>query len=100
MGYFRGNSDLDQLKVIFMTRGTPTEKDWPGMESLRDYMLFQPFSGVPLGVSLERAARPVHDDAIQLVDIMLAFDPMKRLPAGQCLKHHYFANEPKPSDPG
>ena len=27
--YFSSESDLEQLRIIFQARGTPTERDWP-----------------------------------------------------------------------
>ena len=27
--YFAGETDIDQLNMIFQARGTPTEADWP-----------------------------------------------------------------------
>lgn len=35
--YFAAETDIGQLNVILRARGTPTEKDWPGMKSLPDY---------------------------------------------------------------
>ena len=32
--YLAGDSDMGQLKMIFMALGTPTEDDWPNMKVL------------------------------------------------------------------
>ena len=36
---FLGDSEIDQLRKIFMILGTPNEDSWPGVTSLPDYMV-------------------------------------------------------------
>ncbi|KAG1688564.1 Cyclin-dependent kinase 7 [Nymphon striatum] len=46
--FLAGDTDLDQLSKIFQAFGSPTLKDWPGMDSLPDYLMFKSFPPTPL----------------------------------------------------
>lgn len=36
-----GNTDIEQLSLIFQNLGTPTEASWPGATALPHYVEFQ-----------------------------------------------------------
>ncbi|KAG1442315.1 hypothetical protein G6F56_011114 [Rhizopus delemar] len=93
--YVAGESDMDQLTKIFHALGTPTEMDWPGMNSLPDYIQFKTFPKVPLRQYFTAAGV----DALSLLEQMLVFDPNKRWTAEECLGHSYFKNTPLPTPP-
>ena len=75
--YLAGESDLSQLQTIFRALGTPTEEDWPGMTSLPDYHEFQKFPKTPLKTLFTAAS----NDALDLLEKMLLFDPLRRIDA-------------------
>lgn len=45
--FLPGESDLDQLTKIFQVFGNPTEENWPGLNTLSDFIEFKPFTPVP-----------------------------------------------------
>jgi cyclin-dependent kinase 7 len=75
--YLAGDSDINQLHITFRALGTPTEDEWPGLKLLPDYCETQKFSKTPLK-SLFTAAS---SDALDLLEKMLKYDPIKRISA-------------------
>ncbi|KAJ3221068.1 TFIIH complex serine/threonine-protein kinase subunit kin28 [Clydaea vesicula] len=93
--YLAGETDIGQLQVIVRALGTPTEADWPDIKSLPDYYDLPYFPRNSLG-SLFTAAGV---DALNLLEKMLVFDPLKRISAEEALRHFYFTNKPYPTKP-
>ncbi|KAJ2521758.1 TFIIH complex serine/threonine-protein kinase subunit kin28 [Coemansia sp. RSA 1939] len=93
--YLPGDSDLEQLTSIFRARGTPTEDDWPGISKL------------PMGFNFEKYPRPAlgdlfhgaSEDALDLMNRMLTYNPVTRITAAEALQHPYFRNFPRPTQP-
>jgi len=84
---FPGTSDADQLLKIFEVLGTPSLESWPGMKELSEYREnFPKFSGS----SLKEIVPTLDEDGIELLGLMLQFDPDLRLSADEALKHRYF----------
>lgn len=93
--FLPADTDMGQLKVIFQALGTPSEEEWPGMDSLPDYVPF-PRTPKPPFASIFNAAA---DDALDLLGKMLAFNPASRISARAALSHPYFTNAPRPTAP-
>ena len=91
--FLPGETDLDQLGKIFLALGTPTEKNWPGLTQLPDYIQFKPNPGTPL-VDIFRAAG---DDLLDILGQMVTLCPTNRINAENALRHPYFSNKPAPS---
>ena len=91
--FFPGDSDLDQLMRIFQVLGTPTEQSWPGMTGLADYIRFKPFPGTPLRDIFTAAG----NDLLQLLEQLLAINPLDRCTCEQALQLPYFSNKPNPT---
>ncbi|KAJ3409222.1 TFIIH complex serine/threonine-protein kinase subunit kin28 [Chytridiales sp. JEL 0842] len=95
--YLAGDSDLGQLQTIFRALGTPTEEEWPGFNDLPDKknLQFPPYPKTPLKTLFTAAG----DDALDLLEKMLIFDPLKRITAQEALEHFFFRNMPRPTVP-
>lgn len=93
--YLPGDSEIDQLRRIFKARGTPSEEDWPGMDSLPGFVEF-PKEPTPDHRLLFSAAS---EDALDLLNQFLQFDPAKRISASDALRHPYFTKAPLPCSP-
>ena len=65
------------------------------MKELPDYVPFTPQPKPPLRSIFTAAS----DDALDLLDRLLTFDPVKRLTAREALEHYYFKSAPHPTDP-
>ncbi|KAA0202699.1 hypothetical protein HAZT_HAZT001416 [Hyalella azteca] len=85
--YFPGDSDLAQLTTIFTALGTPTDTSWPGMETLPDYVAFKPMEGSAMKDLFPAAP----DDLIELLEALLAINPLHRSDCTAALKLPYFS---------
>ncbi|XP_065351367.1 cyclin-dependent kinase 1-like [Cloeon dipterum] len=84
---FQGDSEIDQLFRIFRILRTPNEDIWPGVSQLPDYKAtFPQWSQNTLASYV-----PTMDaKGIDLMQKMLAFNPMGRVSAKVAVKHPYF----------
>lgn len=90
-----GSNELMQLEKIFELLGSPNERIWPGVERLPHIA-----SGM---VSLRGDKYPYNtvatrfphlsDGGVDLMNSLLAFDPMKRLTATDAQRHIFFTEE-------
>lgn len=109
-----GDSDLNQLKIIFDLVGSPTDENMPGWKNLpgaegqiypqRPSTLSQRFREFVPFVFLTRPPKltcPRYGSgAISLLNELLKLNWRKRINALDALNHPYFRNEPLPSKPG
>jgi serine/threonine protein kinase len=87
---FPGDSEIDELFRIFRLLGTPTEDTWPNVTSLPDYKpIFPMWRAMPL----EETFPTLEDDGIELMQLMMTYDPAKRISARMALEHAYFYNK-------
>lgn len=93
--FFAGDSDINQVDVIFKTLGTPNEKDWKEMTTLPNFVKLPKYARVPLKTIFTGAS----NDAIELLERMLVYDPEKRISSYGALKHVYFVNGEDPTTP-
>jgi len=95
--YLPGESDMEQLNIIFQALGTPTEETWPGLKSLPVPSSFEfPIYPKTPWRNLFTAAA---NDALDLLEKMLTYNPNKRISAQDALLHPYFRNKPRPTEP-
>ena len=73
--------------------GTPSEKNWPGVRNLPDFVEYVDMQSIPFSDIFTAAS----NDFIQLLQSCLILDPTKRCTATQALKSNYFMNIPSPS---
>lgn len=83
---FPGDSEIDQLYRIFRTFGTPDDETWPGVAQLPDYKSSFPRWGQTIPEVLMK------HEGYELFQLMMAYDPNKRISAKQAMQHKYFKN--------
>ncbi|KAF3335266.1 cyclin-dependent kinase B1-1 [Carex littledalei] len=83
---FPGDSELQQLLHIFRMLGTPTEKQWPGVTTLRDWHDYPQWKPQ----SLARAVPTLEPEGVDLLSKMLQFDSTERISAKEAMEHPYF----------
>ncbi|XP_022773819.1 cyclin-dependent kinase B1-2 isoform X2 [Durio zibethinus] len=82
---FPGDSEFQQLLHIFRLLGTPTEKQWPGVTSLKDWHEYPRWEPQ----NLARAVPSLSSDGVDLLS-MLKYDPAERISAKAAMDHPYF----------
>ncbi|MBA0821222.1 hypothetical protein Goarm_018092 [Gossypium armourianum] len=98
---FKGTSEIDQLRKIFDTLGTPNEKIWAGFSELpgskanyskqRYNLLRKRFP-----VASFTGSAVLSDAGFDLLNRLLTYDPEKRITADDALKHDWFCELPLP----
>ncbi|OAQ78738.1 cell division control protein 2 [Purpureocillium lilacinum] len=84
---FPGDSEIDEIFKIFRILGTPSEDLWPGVTSYPDFKSSFPkwqrdYSN-PICHNLD-------DKGLDLLEMMLVYDPAGRISAKQACNHPYF----------
>lgn len=87
---FPGTSESDQLDRIFRALGTPTEEIFPGISELPEFK--RDFPQYPPPTSFADVVPALASDplAVDLVSMMLRFDPAGRISAHDAMQHPYF----------
>eukprot|EP00899_Mesostigma_viride_P021624 jgi/Mesvir1/29463/Mv23038-RA.1 len=85
---FAGDSEVQQLLLIFKLLGTPDEVTWPGVTKLRDWHDFPQWRAQ----SLAKLMPSLEPAGIDLMEKMLKYVPSQRISAKEALKHPYFAD--------
>ncbi|KAF0980358.1 hypothetical protein FDP41_013572 [Naegleria fowleri] len=83
---FPGKNYLNQLDLILDVTGTPPEEDIRGCAKAKRYMSGLPHKPKQNFKDIFPHANPL---AIDLLEKMLAFDPLKRITVEEALKHPY-----------
>jgi serine/threonine protein kinase len=89
--FFYGHSEIDVIFKIFEIWGTPTDKEWDGVESLKFYKSnFPKFKGKAIDTKM----CPYFDSvAIDLFKKMIALAPQERISAKEALAHEFFKQD-------
>jgi serine/threonine protein kinase len=91
------HSDHHQLTLILDVLGTPTMEDYYGIKSrrAREYIRSLPFKKkIPLKVMFPKTS----DLALDLLEKLLAFNPVKRITVEEALRHPYLEPYHDPDD--
>lgn len=89
---FAGTKVDEELKLIFYTLGTPTEKTLPGVTTNPEFEALR----VPFypGESWKRIAARLDDTGIDLLDKFLRYNPHSRISARDAMMHKFFSLYP------
>ena len=87
---FQGDSEIGQIFKIFNVLGSPSceDSDWKEAMNFPEYKISYPkFKGT----GIRSIVSNITDDLLlDLLEKMLALNPMKRICADQCLNHPFF----------
>eukprot|EP00494_Astrolonche_serrata_P024655 UN24914 len=85
---FMGDCEIDQIFQIFKILGTPDDSVWSNVTKLPEYsQLFPQWKKQPFKNISNRFCK----EAIDLLEKMLEYDPVKRITTKDALNHPYFA---------
>ena len=84
---FSGDSEIDQIFKIFRVLGTPNEAIWPDIVYLPD---FKPSFPQWRRKDLSQVVPSLDPRGIDLLDKLLAYDPINRISARRAAIHPYF----------
>ncbi|TPX12757.1 uncharacterized protein E0L32_000934 [Thyridium curvatum] len=87
---FPGDSEIDEIFKIFRLLGTPTEEIWPGVTSYPDFKSSFPKWSRDLSKPI---CTNLDDVGLDLLEMMLAYDPAGRISAKQACNHPYFEEQ-------
>lgn len=93
--FFAGESDIEQLNLIFKVFGTPDEEKYPSIKDLSGYIKFNKKEPIVLEEIFTAASK----DTLSLLKKFFIFDPSQRISAYDALMDEYFSNEPKATLP-
>ena len=89
------NEKTDQLNVIFDVIGTPTDDDMQFITDPNGVLYLKSLKQRPKK-NLKTKFPGSSDDALDLLDKMLKFDPNKRITVNQALNHPFFSDVKDP----
>lgn len=94
---FPGSTEIEQLNMICALLGSPNSHIWPGWDALPHARKFklpeQPYNFLEINFPKLSAA------GVNLLDVLLTFDPEKRGTATEALAHPFFQESPPPKPP-
>lgn len=94
-----GNSEMQQLQLIFRLLGTPTEQSWPGVSKLPCFAIALPHVSprIIAAQTFETRIKGLDVHAQSLLRNFLSLDPSLRLTAKEALDDVYFSVAPLPA---
>lgn len=97
MPLFQGSSEAHQFQLICETIGYPTKEEWPDFfeEDRRDFRKEMERNSVHRRNNLRLRMKGVSENCLDLLGRVLRWDPARRLPLAEVLRHPYFYEAPK-----
>ncbi|KAF8381295.1 hypothetical protein PRIPAC_70437, partial [Pristionchus pacificus] len=89
---FEGDSEIDQLFKIFKVLGTPTSKNWPGVERLQDWKAQFPQWKGGIEILGQIIGDKLDADGLDLLYRMMLYIPDNRVTAKAAISHRYLRN--------
>ncbi|EPE25372.1 Protein kinase-like (PK-like) [Glarea lozoyensis ATCC 20868] len=87
---FPGDSEIDEIFKIFKLLGTPTENEWPGVSDKTCFPDFKPsFPKWNRNMDVKLCSG-LDDAGLDLLEMMLIYDPAGRISAKASCQHPYF----------
>jgi len=93
---FPGSSESDQLFKICSVVGTPSQAAWPEGHRLAGRINFRFPQFVP--TDLKTLIPQASEEAVEVMNGMMMWDPNNRMSCAKCLQHPYFANSALPGE--
>ncbi|PIL36522.1 transporter [Ganoderma sinense ZZ0214-1] len=87
----------DQLLKIFEVLGTPSEREWPKIKDLPEYQCMRRLDHYSNRLQEWSQSRVRSHEGANLLKELFAYDPDRRLTAGEALQHKWFQEDPLPS---
>nr|VWP01324.1 Protein kinase domain-containing protein [Ganoderma boninense] len=87
----------DQLLKIFEVLGTPSEREWPKIKDLPEYQCMRRLDHYSNRLQEWSQSRVRSHEGANLLKELFAYDPDRRLTAGEALRHKWFQEDPLPS---
>ncbi|KAI1853490.1 hypothetical protein JX266_001474 [Neoarthrinium moseri] len=96
--FMPGNTELEQINLICLRLGTPTEENWPGVTKLKEYTTGDTVTPVPTKTQYQQwGFGALGNEGVDLLMKTLRLDPKKRITAREMLDHEYWSTDPKPT---
>jgi cyclin-dependent kinase 7 len=94
--YMPGNHELDQVKLICESVGTPNDENWPGVTKLPEYTVP---SQIPVRGKdwYDMRFGTVGSQGVDLLMKTLILNPKNRITAREMLRHPWWHSDPKPT---
>jgi len=94
---FPGETEVDQLELIFSIAGSPTKENWPDIENYKNWSTFKPKQAYPN--ILNEKFKKHSPLAVELLKKLLTLDPKQRINVEEALNDIWFWKIPFPSKP-
>lgn len=89
---FKGTTEETQLDLIFRHLGTPNDTTYPAFRELPDFR--EDFTVYPFPESLSSLVPNLDSEGVALLQVMLEYDPARRISAAAARQHPFFADLP------
>jgi len=89
---FPGKTEATQLQKVFQFLGTPTQKDWPSINSYTNSQkILKEIDDKEVYPNIDwKKVFKFDESGVDLLSKMLQYDPSKRISASESLEHSYF----------